>query len=99
MINRCRIYKLNSLRADNNVIDGDVDEFDKESNETHQRKSNSCCNCNLLKLFPVWFCTSLDKSDGILPKLSQRFNCLCYLIHCCFNFYLSLVEVNQAILA
>lgn len=33
----------------NDVVDGDVDEFDKESNEAHNGKSNRCCHGNLLE--------------------------------------------------
>lgn len=33
----------------NDVVDGDVDEFDKESNEAHDGKSNCCCHGNLLE--------------------------------------------------
>ncbi len=34
----------------NDVVDGDVDEFDKESNEAHDGESNCCCHGNLLEL-------------------------------------------------
>ena len=34
----------------NDVVDGNVDQFDKETDEAHDGKSNSCCHGNLLKL-------------------------------------------------
>lgn len=33
----------------NDVVDGDVDQFDKVADETHDSKSYCCCHCNLLK--------------------------------------------------
>ena len=40
----------------NDVVDGDVDQFDKETNETHDGKSDSCCHGNLLEL-----CTQIKR--------------------------------------
>jgi len=56
-------YSYYCLCSNDDIVDGDVDQLDKESNETHQCKSNSCGNCNLLKLLSVWLCASLDQSD------------------------------------
>lgn len=33
----------------NDVVDGYMDELDKEPNEAHDRKANCCCKSNLLK--------------------------------------------------
>lgn len=33
----------------NDVVDGDVDEFDKESNEAHDGKANCCCHGDFLE--------------------------------------------------
>ena len=40
---------LTLLYSHNDVVDGDVDEFDKESNKAHDRKTNGCCKSYLLK--------------------------------------------------
>ena len=53
---------FHSSCSNNDVVDGDVDEFDKESNESHESKSNSCSNSNLLELLSVWLGASLDQS-------------------------------------
>ncbi len=39
-----------ALRANNDVIDGNVDEFDEESNKAHDGKSNCGSNSDLLEL-------------------------------------------------
>ena len=41
---------IKSLRSDNDVVDGNVDEFHKESNEAHDGEANSGGNSNLLEL-------------------------------------------------
>jgi hypothetical protein len=38
-----------TLLLHNNIIDWNVDKFHKEANETHDGKTNRCCNCNLLE--------------------------------------------------
>lgn len=35
----------------NDVVDGDVNELDKETNESHDGKPNRCGHCNLLKFW------------------------------------------------
>lgn len=35
----------------NNVVDGDVDEFDEKSNKTHNTEPDSSCDGNLLELW------------------------------------------------
>ena len=56
-----------------------MDELDEETDESHNSKSNSCGHCNLLELFPVWFCASFDKTDGVFGKLLAWFNILHHL--------------------
>lgn len=72
---------LQDLTAHNDIVDGDVDEFDKETDETHDGKSNSCCHGDLLELFSIWLCASFYESDRVFNELSARFNELHYLIH------------------
>ena len=40
-----------TLLLDNNVIDWNMNKFYKEANETHDSKTNSSCNCNLLEFY------------------------------------------------
>lgn len=67
--------------TNNDVVDGDVDEFDKESNEAHDGKSNCCCHGNLLEFFSIWLCASFDESDGVLDELPAGLHELHDLIH------------------
>ena len=34
----------------NDVVDGNMDEFDEETDEFHDGRSNGCCHDNLLEL-------------------------------------------------
>ena len=40
---------IKSLRSDNDVVDGNVDEFDEKSDESHDGKSNGGCDSDLLE--------------------------------------------------
>ena len=60
------------LGSDNDVVDGDVDELDEESDETHQGEPNGCGNGYLLELFParISVSTSMFIEKLMLPHLS-----------------------------
>ena len=45
------IFWLVEWYLHNDVVDGDVDEFHKESDEAHDRKANRCCHGNLLEFY------------------------------------------------
>jgi len=47
------------LCAYNDVVDGNVDELDEESDESHDAEPDGGGDSNLLKLLPVRFSTSL----------------------------------------
>merc|ERR1712142_336472 len=70
-----------SLRSHDDVVDGDVDEFDKEADESHDGEPNGGRNRNLLELFSVWLCAPLDQSDGVLGELLEGVDELHDLIH------------------
>uniref|UniRef100_A0A0E9W7W9 Uncharacterized protein n=1 Tax=Anguilla anguilla TaxID=7936 RepID=A0A0E9W7W9_ANGAN len=53
------VQLLRNSTTNNDVVDGDVYEFDKESNEAHDSKSNCSCHGNFLEFFPIWFGTPL----------------------------------------
>ena len=42
---------IKSLRSDNDVVDGNVDEFDEKSDKSHDGKSNGGCNSDLLEFW------------------------------------------------
>ena len=42
---------LGKLRADDDVVDGNVNKFDKESDEAHDSESNSGSNGDLLEFW------------------------------------------------
>ena len=46
--------------SDDDVVDGNVDQLDEKSNESHESKSDSCSDGNLLELLPVRLGASLD---------------------------------------
>jgi len=62
-------FILRSLTSDNDVVDGDMDQLDEESNESHDAEPDSCCHGDLSKLFPVRFSTSFDQSAAVLSEL------------------------------
>lgn len=74
-------FLVQHLTTNNDVVDGDVDEFNEETDETHDGKPNCCGHGNLLKLFSVWFCASLYEPDGVFDELPAGLNKLHYLIH------------------
>ena len=69
------------LGSDNDVVDGDVDELDKETDESHQREPDGCGNRDLLELLPVWLGASLDQSDGVLAELFEGLELSGDLVH------------------
>ena len=49
----------------NDVIDGDMDELDKEANEAHNSESDSSCESDLLEFLSIGFGAFFDKSERI----------------------------------
>ena len=45
--------EVTTLRADDDVVDGNVDQFDKEADEAHDSESNGGCNSDLLEFLNV----------------------------------------------
>jgi len=69
------------LRPYDDIVDGYMNELDKEADEAHDCKPNGGRHGNLLKFFAVWFRASLDETNRILSELLRRFNVEHYLIH------------------
>ena len=44
-----KVKCFNKLDSNNDVVDWDVDQFDKEADETHDGETNCCGNGNLLE--------------------------------------------------
>ena len=45
------MYYNKILRSDNDVVGGNVDEFNKKSDESHDGESNGGCNSDLLEFW------------------------------------------------
>ena len=69
------------LYSANDVVDWDVNQFDKKSDEAHDSKTDACGDSNLLELFSVWLCAPLDQPDGVLAELPHGLDVLGDLIH------------------
>jgi len=58
--------------ADDDVIDGDVDEFDEKSDETHDGETDRRRHRDLREFLPVGLRTSLHQSGRVLGELHAR---------------------------
>ena len=56
-----------TLRSNDDIVDGNVDEFNEESDEAHDRESNGGCNGNLLE-----FCKSNLTEFNNISKKNKR---------------------------
>merc|ERR1719167_17679 len=83
LLDRHQTISLPGLCPHYNIVDGDVDELDKEADEAHDTKANSSCNGNLGELLPVRLGAPLHQPDRVLGKLLQGFSCSGDLIHPC----------------
>lgn len=63
-----------SLISHENVIDGNVNQLDKETNESHDEKSSGSCLGDRGKLFPVGLSALLDQMHRVLGKLPEGLN-------------------------
>lgn len=62
------VYKL---LGNNDIVDGYVDKFHKETYKTHYCKSDGRCYGYLLEFPLIWFRASFDKTYRILGKLTS----------------------------
>lgn len=69
------------LTTNNDVVDGDVNEFDEEADEAHDGKPNRCGHGNFLEFFSVGFCASFYEPYWVFDELPAGLNKLHYLIH------------------
>lgn len=58
-----------------------MDEFDEESDKSHDAETDSSGHCNFLKFLAVRFRATLHESKGILGELTPGFNVRHDLIH------------------
>merc|ERR1712212_252578 len=63
------------------VVNGDVDQFDEEPDETHDGEPDGSCHGNLLEFLAVGFCASLHQTEGIFDELLGWFHGCCDLVH------------------
>jgi len=59
-------------RADDDVVDGNVNEFDEEANESHDGEADGRCHGDLDELLPVWLGASLHQTHRILGEVTHR---------------------------
>jgi hypothetical protein len=62
------------LIPDEDIVDWNVNDFNKESNCSHHKKSHTDGSCNLGKLFTIRFGALFDQMHRILGKLLERLN-------------------------
>lgn len=60
------------LIIDDDIIDWNVNQFDKESDKAHDGKADGGCDGNFLELFAVWFRATTNQTDGVAGKLFAR---------------------------
>lgn len=65
----------------NDVIDRNMDQFNKETNESHDGKTNSCSKGNFLKFFSIRLRTSFNESHGIFGELFAWLESIGNLVH------------------
>merc|ERR1719167_681010 len=82
LYDRYQTISLPGLCPHYNIVDGDVDELDKEADEAHDTKANGSGDGNLGELLPVRLGAPLDQPDRVLGKLLQRLGGCNNLIHC-----------------
>ena len=59
------------LVSDQNIVDWNMNELDKETNESHDQKPNTGCLGNLHEFLSVWLGALLDQVHGIASKLLE----------------------------
>ena len=62
------------LCSNDDIVDRNMDQFNKESDKAHDRETDSCCESDFLKFFLVWFSTSSNQSDRIFGELFAWFD-------------------------
>lgn len=57
--------------SDNDIIDGNEDQFDDVSDESHNRKPDGASKGDFLKLSGIWLCAPLQQSLAIDDELQK----------------------------
>jgi hypothetical protein len=73
--------KFKHKNLHNDIIDWNMDKFDKETNESHEGKTDSSGESDLLKFFSIRLGTFLDETVRILHELFAWLNVLVDVIH------------------
>lgn len=60
-----------------------MDEFDEETNKSHDAESDGCGNCDFLEFATVWFCAPFNQSDGVFGEQAAWLTEFDNLIHVC----------------
>ena len=57
--------------ADDDVVDGNVNEFDEEADESHYGEADGRRHGDLHELLPVWLGAALDQTHRVLGELAH----------------------------
>ena len=79
--NNTNTSSSSQLGANYDIVDGNVDKLDEETNEAHESESNGGRYRYLLELLSVWFSALFDEADRVLGDLLQGFELVNNLIH------------------
>jgi len=71
-----------SSRSDDDVVDGNVNEFDEEADESHDGEPYGRGHGDLRELLPVRLCASLDETHRVLGELTHRLQLHDEGVHC-----------------
>lgn len=58
-----------------------MNEFHEETNESHDAETNGGGNGDLLEFSSIWFCATLNQSNGVLGEGAARFTVFDNFIH------------------
>ena len=59
------------LVPNQDVVDGDVNQLDEKTNETHHKKADTDSSCNSGEFLAVWLRALLDQMHRVLGKLPE----------------------------
>jgi len=62
---------IQNLISNKNIVNGNVNQLDKEPNESHDEKADTCRLGDLHKFLSIGFRTFLDQMRRVLGKLPQ----------------------------
>lgn len=77
-----RVENLRSAAADDDVVDGDVDELDEEADEAHDGEADRGGKRDLLVLLTVRLSALLHEADRVLRETLRWVHHVRHVLHC-----------------